>query len=421
MDEQSAHRLNLLTTLLIVAGLVAGVCSVALSLPWLTFLFAGLLIGAILSHTSAQSRGTAVEDSLQTAISRAEVAELEANQHRDALDDLAEGLEVLIFLTDLTGKIIYANERACRYFQFEDPVGHVVLAVTMSSEVVDLVNRVAETGKPAHAEVNFRHPEERAGIVHVWQESYGHRRLFVTIYDISELRRLERVRSDFVANVSHELRTPMTTIRAMAETIQDNDPADEALRDRYIEKIIREVDRLTHITDDLLALSSVESGRTNKSETDVAETVRAVVQQLSLKAKEKGLVIGYQGPTSLTAFVNGTQLSQVAMNLIDNAINYTAEGEINVSLTSDEGSFKIQVRDTGVGIAQDHLHRVFERFYRVDKGRSRATGGTGLGLAIVKNIAEAHGGTVSAESALHHGSTFTVTMPLGVPNSAVEP
>ena len=414
MDEQSAHRLNLLTTLLMVAGLITGVCAASSSFTWLTILFVTFLLGAIVSHTYAKSRGTVVEDRLQLAITRAEAAEIEASRHRDALDDLAEGLEVLIFLTDLSGKIIYANERACHYFQFEDPVGHVVLAVTMSSEIVDLVSKVAETGKPAHAEVNFRHPEERAGIVHVWQESYGHRRLFVTIYDISELRRLERVRSDFVANVSHELRTPMTTIRAMAETIQDNDPADEALRDRYLVKIIREVDRLTHITDDLLALSSVESGRTEKIESDVAEIIRAVVQQLNLKAKEKGLAIGYQAPTALMALVNPTQLSQVAMNLIDNAINYTSEGEINVALTSDDDSFQLQVRDTGVGIAQDHLHRVFERFYRVDKGRSRATGGTGLGLAIVKNIAEAHGGTVSAESALHHGSTFTVTMPLGI-------
>ncbi len=397
------------------AALVCGAVAIfsADARPVAGTLFVVAAIGSIVLTVHSNQVQEALESRADAGDLRALALESEVDRNRDALDDLAEGLDVMIFLTDVQGKILYSNNRAAEAFHHEDPVGKVILAVTMSNEVVSLVASVARTGVGETAEVAFRHPEERVGIVQVWKESSDQDRLFISIYDITELRRLERVRRDFVANVSHELRTPMTTIRAMAETLQDNDPSDEALREKYLEKIIREVDRLTRITDDLLTLSTVETGRTIKAECDGSELVRSVVNQLASKAKEKGLVIQYNGPTKLMMLANEPQLMQVALNLIDNAINYTSEGEITVTVAQAEDQFLLTVKDTGIGIAQDHIYRVFERFYRVDKGRSRATGGTGLGLAIVRNIVEGHGGKIAVESALHHGSTFSVMIPIG--------
>jgi len=381
--------------------------------PLSTLLFGIASTLAVLSAVSAIAAIRNIESGRSVADQRARALESEVERNRDALDDLAEGLDVMIFLTDEQGRILYSNNRAADAFNFEDPVGKVILAVTMSTEIVELVEQVAASGVSQIAEVTFRHPEERVGIVQVWRESSDQNRLFVTIYDITELRRLERVRRDFVANVSHELRTPMTTIRAMAETLQDNDPNDADLRDKYLAKIIREVDRLTRITDDLLTLSIVESGRPAKVVCNATELVRGVVHQLSSKAQERGLHIQFTGEPNILVLANEPQLTQVAMNLIDNAINYSTEGDIVVSLHRESGAMVLTVTDQGIGIAQDHIYRVFERFYRVDKGRSRATGGTGLGLAIVRNIVEGHDGKIAVESALHHGSTFTVTWPLG--------
>jgi len=395
----------------LVVGLVAATSPSTRPLSTVLFgLFGIAAFGATLAANKAleQSTSRASAADLRSLMIEGEVA-----RHRDALDDLAEGLDVMIFLTDPQGRILYSNNRAAEAFHHEDPVGKVILAVTMSNEVVELVASVAETGRSKTAEVAFRHPEERVGIVQVWRESSDEGRLFISIYDITELRRLERVRRDFVANVSHELRTPMTTIRAMAETLQDNDPSDADLREKYLEKIIREVDRLTRITDDLLTLSTVETGRTIKAVCDGSEIVRGVVSQLSQKAEGKGISLVFHGPTELLVDANEPQLTQVAMNLIDNAINYSTEGRIDVTVAELDDQFVLKVQDHGIGIAQDHIYRVFERFYRIDKGRSRATGGTGLGLAIVRNIVEGHGGKVAVESALHHGSTFTATIPLG--------
>ena len=225
------------------------------------------------------------------------------------------------------------------------------------------------------------------------------------------MRRLERIRQDFVSNVSHELRTPLTIIRAKAETLADDPDTDLATRTRYLQNITDEVDRLTYISADLLTLSTAESSKITKTETDLAAMLRSTVQKLEPKVKEKGLEISFEGPPSLMIQANETQMSQVALNLIDNAINYSTDGAVSVRLGRRGPDIEFEVTDTGIGIASDHLPRIFERFYRVDKGRSRATGGTGLGLAIVKHIVEAHGGRVMVESSLNQGSRFTVLLP----------
>lgn len=262
-----------------------------------------------------------------------------------------------------------------------------------------------------YAELTFSFPTEIFARAKAWRSSSTDDRVYLSIYEITDLRRLERVRRDFVANVSHELRTPLTLIRAMAETLQDDD--DDKRRENYLAKIIHEVDCLSTISSDLLELSTAESNPVRKQRCDLAEIVRTVVEKLHHKAEEKGLALTFEGPESLPVEANPSQISQVAVNLIDNALNYTVEGSVAVRLWKSDGRGLLSVTDTGIGIASDHAPRVFERFYRVDKARSRQTGGTGLGLSIVKHIVEAHGGTVGVDSTLNVGSTFRVSLPIG--------
>jgi two-component system, OmpR family, phosphate regulon sensor histidine kinase PhoR len=273
-----------------------------------------------------------------------------------------------------------------------------------------LVLLAARMNTAQHAELSFAYPVERTGLAKAWPEEEAGR-VFLSVYDISDLRRLERIRRDFVSNVSHELRTPLTIIRSMAETLLDEPETPAAKGGKYLQKVITEVDRLTAMANDLLVLTTAESAPVEKHPTDVAEIFRSVVDQLKPKAEEKGLDLSYKGPWSLVAPASAQQIRQVALNLIENAINYTIEGRVIVVVRQEDDEAVMSVNDSGIGIASDHVPRIFERFYRVDKGRARATGGTGLGLSIVKHIVEAHGGSVAVESGLREGSTFTVRLP----------
>lgn len=333
-------------------------------------------------------------------------------ENRHVIDSLADGLDVAIFLVDPKATVLYANRRAQEMFKFSGPEGRSILAITLSYDLEALVFEVIRVGNAMDAELTFSYPEERVNVASAWQEE-GTDRLFLAVYEVTDLRRLERVRRDFVANVSHELRTPLATIRAMAETLQDDAGEDKALAERYHGKIVSEVDRLSLIANDLLVLSAAESNPVRKHLCDIAEVVQSTVNQLSAKALEKNLKLTYTGPESLMIEANGAQLAQVAINLVDNALNYTQEGSVEVEVRGEGPIVVFETRDTGIGIASQHLPRIFERFYRVDKGRSRSTGGTGLGLSIVKHIAESHGGTVTVNSALNSGSTFRVELPVG--------
>lgn len=363
--------------------------------------------GAIAHERRAHER----TNELARERSRASLLEAKLESQRNAVDLLAEGLEIAVFLCDTRPTILYANRKATEMFKFDNPVGRTILAVTLSYDLESLVTACAETREKQHAELAFAYPDERTALAEAWMEPDGDR-VFLSLYETTDLRRLERVRTDFVANVSHELRTPLTTIRAMAETLQD-EPENRELLDRYLGKIVAEVDRLSLIANDLLILSAAESNPVRKHGCNVADVFRSVAQQLLPKAAEKGLKLAYHGPNDFIIEANQAQLNQVAINLIDNAINYTLEGSVDVTLQPEGDQVVIVVRDTGMGIASEHLPRIFERFYRVDKGRSRSTGGTGLGLSIVKHIVEGHGGQVNVQSALNQGSTFFIRLPVG--------
>lgn len=371
----------------------------------------GAILAAFASGIGFQRRMLHARRSLERERSRASLLEAKLESQRNAVDLLAEGLEIAVFLCDTRPMILYANRKATEMFKFDNPIGRSILAVTLSYDLESLVTACAQTREKQHAELTFAYPDERTALAEAWMEPDGDR-IFLSLYETTDLRRLERVRTDFVANVSHELRTPLTTIRAMAETLQD-EPDNHELLDRYLAKIIAEVDRLSLIANDLLILSAAESNPVRKQGCNVAEVFRSVAQQLGPKAQEKGLKLEFRGPSDLIIEANQAQMSQVAINLVDNAINYTSEGSVEVVVQPEGDQVVIMVRDTGMGIASEHLPRIFERFYRVDKGRSRSTGGTGLGLSIIKHIVEAHGGQVNVQSALNQGSTFFIRLPVG--------
>ena len=233
------------------------------------------------------------------------------------------------------------------------------------------------------------------------------------IHDVTDTRRVESVRRDFVANVSHELKTPLGALGLLAETMASADDL-EVVR-RLAEQLVRESDRLGRIVDDLLDLSLIEAQEAPTREpTPVRILVEEAVDRLGPLALAQGIPLVTE-PVNDDLLVNCDpgQLVSAITNLLDNAVKYSEQGqEIEVSVSADGGQISLCVRDHGIGIPSRDLERVFERFYRVDKARSRATGGTGLGLSIVRHVAEAHGGEVTVESTEGEGSTFRLTIPL---------
>jgi two-component system phosphate regulon sensor histidine kinase PhoR len=238
----------------------------------------------------------------------------------------------------------------------------------------------------------------------------------VVLHNISELDHLERIRQDFVANASHELKTPITAIRGLAETILDDNEMEEAVRNDFLGKIHSQSLRLSSLVSDLLTISrlEVDHNMQNFSPFDLAKVVTNSVANSKPICQEKLLTLNLELPEGPVVTMGEIQaISQLVDNLIDNAIKYTdSGGVISVQLSKRENDAVFSCKDSGIGMSSQQQQRIFERFYRVDKARSRELGGTGLGLSIVKNIAEQHLGSVSVDSRPGEGSTFTVVLPL---------
>ena len=225
---------------------------------------------------------------------------------------------------------------------------------------------------------------------------------------------LKAVRRDFVANVSHELKTPITSIKGFVETLRDGAMHDPEDASRFLEIIARQADRLHAIIEDMLSLSRIEQEKEDivVSHVSLADIIKLAIECCRMKCEEKNITCEWHCGGDLEARVNPPLLEQALVNLIDNAIKYSDDGgRIEITALRDSGHIRIDVKDWGCGVGREHLTRVFERFYRVDKARSRKLGGTGLGLAIVKHISQAHGGHVAVESTLGVGSTFTIFLP----------
>lgn len=309
-----------------------------------------------------------------------------------------------------------ANALACRFFALPHAllVGRSLREIARTEDLLSMIETAEGDSCTQYREIRLPLPSGLSLLVTMTPIlSEGFVTAFLMVArDVTELRRLETIRRDFVANVSHELRTPLASIRAMAETLQDGALLDPSVADRFLGTIVTEAQRLTRIAEDLLVLSNAESGSPQKKPINLSALIDEVVSRFRPQAEKTGITLATAASSEQTVNADRDQIEQVLINLIDNAIKYTpAGGHIQVRLDGEGDFVTLLVQDTGIGIMPEDLPRIFERFYRVDKARSRQSGGTGLGLAIVKHIVEAHGGKVMVESQFNHGSTFSFTLP----------
>jgi len=234
------------------------------------------------------------------------------------------------------------------------------------------------------------------------------------VEDITKLRMLEQVRTDFAANVSHELKTPLTSIKGFVETLMDGAIHKPEMAEKFLRIIMLEADRLTRLINDILSISKLESGddSVTNEKIRIDEVVHNVVEMLEMHAGEKQVSLHYADCKPTYVMGHPDRVEQMMINLIENAIKYNRPGgSVSVSIFPNGNEVNITISDTGIGIAEEHLPRLFERFYRVDKGRSRSMGGTGLGLAIVKHIVRSMGGMIEVHSKLGEGTEFLLTLP----------
>jgi two-component system phosphate regulon sensor histidine kinase PhoR len=285
--------------------------------------------------------------------------------------------------------------------------------------LTELIGRVLTGQRNESVEITLGFPEERVLMteaVAVNTSAPDQVSLVLVLFDITRIKRLERTRKDFVANASHELRTPLTSIKGFVEALQDGTTEDSAQAQHFLEIISRQIDRMSKIISDMSLLSQIEAEgfQLKRARFSLKELIDEMLEQHKGLAAKKGVQIGAAievQQDSVTA--DRDRLTQVFINLIDNAIKFTSEGgQVRLCLSEKSGSLLVAVADTGIGIPSTDLPRIFERFYTVDKARSRELGGTGLGLSIVKHIVEAHGGEVWVESELGKGSTFSFSLPI---------
>ncbi len=323
-----------------------------------------------------------------------------------------------LLAVDHRGQVVLANNALRRILDVEDPVGHHYLEALRQREVGEVIEAVLKTGTRTSLEVELRHLRRvfsLSGVTFPGAEGMPPGAI-LTFHDITERRRAERVRRDFVANASHELRTPLTSIRGFVEALEDGAIAEPERSERFLGKIRTHADRMAALVEDLLELSRLESGERPPQWEEVLplEIVEDVVASFSAFAGRRNTILTGSGAAPAVV-TDADRLRRIVENLVENAIKYTPEGgrvEV-VAQAAAEGGALIEVRDNGPGIAPEHLPRIFERFYRVDKARSREMGGTGLGLAIVKHLAEGMGASVGVSSELDKGTTFTVRVPRG--------
>ena len=342
----------------------------------------------------------------------------EKNRAQAILNSMADG----VIAVDRAGRVLLVNPVVEKVFGITqaESRGKSVIGVIRNFELERLLQQALATREQVMRELVILTPEPRVFRVHITPlrgTDEGPGGVVALLRDITERRRLEQMRTEFVANVSHELRTPLTSIRGFLETLLDGAVEDPLTARRFLEIMVMETNRLTRLIDDLLQLSRLEDRRTvlRHERVDMATVVGRVVDIFQTRAQEKGVELGVEVEAHLPP-VSGDpdMLAQVLVNLVDNAVKYTPEGgRITIRAGVVGGRLRVSVADTGVGIPEESLSRVFERFYRVDKARAREQGGTGLGLAIVKHIVEAHGGRVWAQSEVGRGSTFTFELPVG--------
>lgn len=351
---------------------------------------------------------------------RTRIEELQEEQAKSAaiLDSMVEG----VIAVDAHDHVVLTNPSAARIFRtsHERSVGKPFLEVIRNKELHDLIGecRAHATADAITRELHLYTPRERVIRAHgvsfrLQDEGPG---VLLVLHDITELRRLEQVRTEFVANVSHELRTPLTAIRGYLETLTGGALEEPENARRFLKISLTHAERLGRLLDDLLDLSNIELGRVTLTlePTELASVVEQVLTIMGPRAEANGIALTSAVSRDLPAVrAEHDRLVQILLNLLDNAVKFTGRGgSVSITATREDSKITVEVRDTGIGIPSTDLPRITERFYRVDRARSRELGGTGLGLAIVKHLVQAHGGEFRIESELGKGTAIHFTLPM---------
>ena len=340
--------------------------------------------------------------------------ETQSQQLSAAFANMAEG----VLMTGFDARVTALNPAMERIFSVkaDAAVSRPLLEVIPNAGLSAMCSRTLSGGKPVSEEMELSTPIRGVFSVNTSPifEGSSVSGCLMVVHDITAVRRLEAKRRDFVANVSHELKTPLTAIRGYVETLMEGALDDREHAMEFLGVIHAQSKRLDNIVSDLLKLSSLESYslEVRKEKVELKGLADSLIAGLASVFKAKGALVSNGIPTGLTVSADPEKLGQVFINLLDNAVKFSPEkAVVEVSAQELPGSVKILVKDAGIGIPQEDLARVFERFYRVDKARSREMGGTGLGLSIVKHVVELHGGSAGVESSEGKGSTFWFTIP----------
>lgn len=362
------------------------------------------------TNADQQVRLTALEDQFDHAIAH-QKAHLEA-----FFDSMVEGVLVL----DSKQIVRRINPALRQIFEINgEPEGLSLMEVLRRHELLDLVRKVGSEGTACGLDLEWELPKPRylrANAIPFPDPLGIADEVIVVFHDLTRVKQLENIRQDFVANVSHELRTPLSMIKGYVETLQDGAKNDPSALTRFLDIIEKHAGRLAFLIEDLLTLSRLESGRMQMKfqNLELRSEVERVELDLTDRAAQRKTSFTNEIPPDLDIKADPERLSQILVNLLDNAIKYgRAEGQIQVGCGAvKDGMVEVFVRDNGPGIPAESVSRVFERFYRVDRSRSRDQGGTGLGLAIVKHLVQSHGGKVWLESEPGKGCCFRFTLPL---------
>lgn len=337
----------------------------------------------------------------------------EMSRQKEELNSVLSSIADGLLAIDNQGKIMFSNKIFQEIFRVEQPDGKFYWEAIRDREFNDFIKDVQQERKNKTKEIG-RYGQLflcRAILLRSREE------IVISVHDLTELRRVEKIKKDFISNVSHELRTPLTAIKGYVETLKDEVDKDWQ---KYLDVIDRHTNRLIHIVKDLLLLSELEELETKLEfeQVDCNKMIKSILKIFDQKIKQKSLSVKVHVDSDFPRIQGDPyRLEQMFINILDNAVKHTEKGEIEIFLKREnEESVSIAIQDTGIGIPKDHLPRIFERFYVVDKSRSRKMGGTGLGLSIVKHIALLHNGKITVESTVRKGTKFTVVLPVKPPH-----
>ena len=362
----------------------------------------------------------AMADSLQTQMSQ-------IREKESRLRSVLEHMNNAILMISDQGEIVLLNSRAEQLFGMRSTewIGRKFKEIQLPLEILSMTEDVLEHREMLHEELTLYYPEERildVNVVPVYDYANDQAGILLLLQDVTDIRRLERMRSQFVANVSHELKTPIAAVKGFTETLMNGAMHDPEIAKSFLQIIHDESERLNRLIGDLLELSKIESKRVPMqfSPVHLPSFIEQTVEMMNTQAAAKQIGIHVEVEPDLYVEADEDRLRQIVLNLLSNAINYTPEGgKVQLSAMTGEKSahgeyddIMLRISDTGIGIPKKDLPRIFERFYRVDKARSRGSGGTGLGLSIVKHLVDSHHGVIRVESEVGIGTTFTIKLPV---------